>query len=269
MNLILNIAADSYFSFFRYKRNWISAEFAVLYRWHGVIPNCMKWGDKTFSTKDSLYNNNVLLDDMKGSLRDIFVNISDHRATGMNLFNTESWMVGRDKAALNQSRACNLRPYADYAVYLSGDEKARPTKFSDISKDPKVQDALKEVYGTVDKVEFWTGLLASDNPVENIMSENMTKFVANDAFNQALNHPLLSENVWSKKEQTFGKYGWKLLQKKARIADIVERNTKGGELTGFVGMTNPNARRRGINLLPLAVILIVALVAHLVNLLLD
>mmetsp|Transcript_12119 Transcript_12119/g.18412 ORF Transcript_12119/g.18412 Transcript_12119/m.18412 type:complete len:606 (+) Transcript_12119:54-1871(+) len=228
-----------------YKRNWISAEFAVLYRWHGVIPSCMKWGDKTLSTHESLFNNAVLTEDMKGSLRDTFINISNHRATQMNLFNTESMMVLRDMAALKQCRACKIKPYADYVVYLG--TKERPTKFSDISKDKEVQEALEKVYKKVENVEFWTGLLASDNPPEGIMSPEMTTFVANDAFNQALCHPLLSENVWSQGEKVFGKYGWSLVQKKQKIADMVERNTKdGAPLEEFVGMTMPSTEG-GIN----------------------
>ena len=220
----------------------------------------MKWGEGTYRTSDALFNNPLLLVDMKGSLRDIFVNISNHRATGMNPFNTESWMLMRDSAALKQSRATQLNPYVDYCDYLGSD---RPKKFSHISKDPKIQKKLEELYGTVDRVEFWTGLIASDNPTDNIMSDELTKFVANDAFNQALTHPLLSENVWSAGEQTFGKYGWSLVKKKQRIADILERNTKNGEkLKDFVGMTRPGSRRRGINLIPVIGAGIVVAIAY-------
>lgn len=226
-----------------YKRNWISAEFAILYRWHGVIPSCMQWGDQTLSTQASLFNNSAITDNMKG-LRETFINISNHRATQMNLFNSESWMVNRDMAALKQCRACNIKSFADYVVYLGGE---RPTKFSDISKDKVVQERLEEVYKKVENVEFWTGLLARDNPPDGIMSPQLTTFVANDAFNQALCHPLLSENVWSKGEKVFGKYGWALLQKKQKIADMVERNTnEGAPLEEFVGMTMPSAER-GVN----------------------
>jgi prostaglandin-endoperoxide synthase 2 len=72
-----------------------------------------------------------------------------------------------------------------------------------------------------------------------ILSKPLTKFVANDAFNQALTNPLMSENVF--KEETFGKYGWDLVQQDHSIKALVERNTPGGPLKDgeFIGMTQP------------------------------
>ncbi len=201
----------------------------------------MKWGKETVTTIESLYNNHLLVDNMDG-LRDVFVNISNHRATAMGLFNTEDWMVGRDLAALTQGRACKIQPYVNYCPYVG---QPKPQKFSDITKDPYIQKKLEEVYETVDRVEFWVGLLASDNPPDNIMSAELTKFVANDAFNQALTHPILSENVWSKGPLTFGKYGWELVQKVQNISDILERNTNNGEpLRDFVCMTVPDSKAK-------------------------
>ena len=201
----------------------------------------MQWGKETVTTIQSLFNNKLVVENMDG-LRSAFVNISNHRATAMGLFNTEDWMVGRDLAALTQGRECKIRPYVDYCPYIG---QPKPEKFSDISKDVHIQKKLEEIYGTVDRIEFWVGLLASDNPPDNIMSAELTKFVANDAFNQALTHPILSENVWTKGAETFGKYGWELVQKVQMISDILERNTNEGEpLREFVGMTVPGSKKK-------------------------
>ena len=75
----------------------------------------------------------------------------------------------------------------------------------------------------------------------------MTKFVANDAFNQALTNPLLSQNVWSNGEKTFGTYGWKVVNEAHTIRDILERNTPNDIGGAFIGMTIPThggSRRR-------------------------
>lgn len=222
-----------------YKRNWISAEFAVLYRWHAIIPNCMKWGDKTLFTTQYLYSNNLLLDDdgVKGDLREAFLNISDHRATSMQIHNTEEWMVGRDKRALQMSRACELRSFTEYCAYLGMDV---PKTFADITSDVEVQNELKALYGNVENIEFWVGLIAKDNSTEAIMSDELTLFVANDAFNQALTHPLLSEHVWSAGPETFSQVGWEMVSKVPSIKDMLQRNTGGAPIDGFVGMTNPH-----------------------------
>ena len=69
-------------------------------------------------------------------------------------------MVGREEAALKMCRANNVTVYADYAEYLG---LGRPKTFADISLQPKVQKALEELYGTVDRVELWVGLIAADH----------------------------------------------------------------------------------------------------------
>jgi len=224
-----------------YKRNWISAEFAVLYRWHAVIPNCMKWGEKTLPTAAYLYSNHLLLDDtgLKGDLREAFINISNHRATSMEIHNSEKWMTGRDSRALQMSRECELRSFTEYCAYLG---KPVPKTFADITSDVEVQNELKALYGKVENVEFWVGLIAKDHPTEAIMSAELTTFVANDAFNQALTHPLLSEHVWAAGPETFSKVGWEMVTKVPSIKDMLQRNTGGAPIDGFVGMTNPHYR---------------------------
>jgi prostaglandin-endoperoxide synthase 2 len=144
-----------------YKRNWISAEFSVLYRWHALVPNTEVWGSSTITPLQAVFHNNLLLDEI-GSLRSAFLDISKSRATTMQCFNTAQWMLGREKAALEQSRQTELRPFADYMVYLGLDA---PKTFEDISSYPEIAAKLRELYGTPDRVEFYVGLVASDLPV--------------------------------------------------------------------------------------------------------
>mmetsp|Transcript_18602 Transcript_18602/g.28226 ORF Transcript_18602/g.28226 Transcript_18602/m.28226 type:complete len:237 (+) Transcript_18602:1-711(+) len=205
----------------------------------------MKWGKNTHTTMEYLFSNNLLLSDdgMKGNLRDCFHNICDHRAMSMQFHNSEGvFMVGRDKSALEMSRSCKLRSFSEYCGYLGS---PAPESFADITQDKDLQKELKDVYGEVKNVEFWTGLIAKDHSCEAIMSAELTKFVANDAFNQALTHPLLSEHVFNATvgEKVFSKVGYALCCEVPSIADILQRNSEGGadfdKAKPLITMTDP------------------------------
>lgn len=149
-------------------------------------------------------------------------------------------MVEREVAAIKQGRFNNVAPYADYCEYLGLE---RPKTFKDITLVPEVQKQLEDLYGTPDRVELYVGLIAADPIVGLFFSPAMTSFVANDAFNQALNNPLLSENVWGGDNgpKTFGKFGCAEVQKDHTVRDIMERNSPEGVSVGdhFIGMTIP------------------------------
>ncbi len=74
------------------------------------------------------------------------------------------------------------------------------------------------------------------------MSAELASFVANDAFNQALTHPLLSEHVWQAGPETFSKVGWEMVTKVPSIKEMLKRNTGEAPIDGFYGMTNPPYR---------------------------
>lgn len=221
------------------KTNWMSVEFAILYRWHALIPNYTTWGGENVGTETSLFNNDLLMKNCNACLQNAFVDISATRITSFQPFNTEKWMVGREMAAIKQGRACNVRSYADYCEYLG---EPRPKSFRDISKVDKVAEKLKELYKEVDRVEFYVGLIAADHSAGGkIFTKVMTLFVANDAFNQALTNPLLSANVWDKDvvEKVFSKQGVEEISKTHTIRDMIIRTNPPGKELGdaFVGMT--------------------------------
>lgn len=212
-----------------YKTNWINAEFAVMYRWHTLQPSYMKLGDNNMTILESLFRTDLLLDG-NVSLKQLFLDVSSQPAASFEAFNTDPYLVARDQQSVKISRALQLAPFADYMEFYG---ESRPQTFQDITTNPVVLAKLKELYRTVDDVEFFVGLMIQDKKgPSSIFSPTMNMAVARDAFSQALTNPLFSQHVWN--EETFSSHGWSLVNQPQSMQGVVDRNTGTGEM-GYVG----------------------------------
>jgi prostaglandin-endoperoxide synthase 2 len=210
--------------------NWITTEFSLLYRWHPLVPDIMRWGGQPIPVFKTFMNNEPLL---SVGLRRAFEEQSAQQAGELCAMNTAETLLEMEIRAINQGRLCKLPSYADYREYVN---LSRPKRFEDISKNHKVVELLKKAYGDrVEDVEFYPGLFAEDNDSDSPLPPLMRKMVALDAFSQALTNPLLSEHVF--KLDTFSKPGWQAIQETRVLRDIVVRNTPGGSRTLPIGMT--------------------------------
>ena len=90
--------------------------------------------------------------------------------------------------------------------------------FAEISDDKEVCSRLKEVYKTVDRVEFYPGLFAEPVRTNAALPLLAAELVAVDAFSQALTNPLLSDHLFN--EQTFTKVGMEVI----KFDDLPERH---------------------------------------------
>jgi prostaglandin-endoperoxide synthase 2 len=230
--------------------NWMTVEFSLLYRWHGLVLENVGWGDKTFPGKSTLLNNNLLID---SGLAKSFVNVSANRAAMLGLENSSSFLLDAERSAIDQGRLNNVAGYNDYRIAM-GMEPAR--NFAAIvgsSDDLTEQGRLAAIaarlhvhYGTPDNVEFYVGLFAERPEKNGPLPELISAMVAMDAFSQALTNPLLSEHVWgnpNNKRLAFTDAGIAVIDQTKRLRDILVRNSTGlGD--GFVGMTRREWKRK-------------------------
>ena len=231
------------------RENWMTIEFTLLYRWHSLVPQKMRWAGSEIDGNALLLNNKVLLD---GGLADAFVDMSDNAATELGLGNAADFMAKAEMDALRQAHINGLQ---SYAAYRSAMGKKVPKDFAALvgkSKDPIEQSrrtelakGLADLYGTVDKLEFYTGLFAEPREANGPLPDLLTSMVAMDAFSQALTNPLLSEHVWGDpvvQRETFSETGLAQIKQTSSVRDILDRNAPGlGDR--FVGMTRPGWRR--------------------------
>lgn len=220
--------------------NWMTIEFALLYRWHSLIPDSIVWDGVPVDAANMVLDNRYLT---KVGLAKAFQSAATQNATELGLFNTAGFLEHVEQAAIEQGRANRVGPYNDYRVSMG--MKTAQT-FDQITADPDRQKALKDMYGTPDRVEFYVGLFAEDVNLNTPMSSLVGSMVALDAFSQALTNPLLSEHVYN--ADTFTAFGMDEIRRTENLWSILQRNVPGGlpaEVTAdVITMTRRNWDRR-------------------------
>ncbi|BCW89232.1 hypothetical protein sos41_23890 [Alphaproteobacteria bacterium SO-S41] len=220
------------------KPNWITTEFSLLYRWHSLIPDKMVWGGTAYPVGATGMDNRILT---TIGLAQAFQDIAGQPAGKLGAFNTADDLVqmGIEARAIDQNRRCRLAPYTAYRRYL---DLAVPERFEDISSDPAVVRFLRETYVEVGKIDFYAGLFAEDTVKNSPLPELILRFVAVDAFSQALTNPLLSEHVW-KEGSTFTAWGRELIAGTNTMRDILARNVAAPLGDARIAMTRADWRR--------------------------
>lgn len=201
-----------------YRTNWMTLEFSLVYRWHSALPDRLLYNGKEVPTVSSLWNNQMLIDKGLGAL---FEETCSQPAGRIGLFNTDEFLVKiTELASVKLGRLAQMASYNDYRE-MAG--YPRVTDFNQITRDPEAQNLLKQLYGTVDKLEFYVGLYAEDVRENSALAPLIGRLVGIDAFSQALTNPLLAENIFN--EKTFSPVGWEVIHNTHTLSDLVNRNT--------------------------------------------
>jgi prostaglandin-endoperoxide synthase 2 len=199
-----------------YRTNWMAIEFNLLYRWHSLVPSSFRIGGEDVPVADTLFNTDKVVE---RGLAAGFEDASSQRAGRVGLFNSPPEVWQAEVTSIRQGRAVALRPYNDYRE-LARFPRAR--RFEDISRDRRVQDGLREVYGSVDEIELYPGLFAEDVRPNAVLPALIGRMVAIDAFSQAFTNPLLSPRVFN--PGTFSPLGWELIRDTGSLSDLLHRN---------------------------------------------
>ena len=251
--LMLNIIMEEYiyhitpyyFNFFAdpeaftnaswFRQNWMAIEFSFVYRWHSAIPETIIYKGENVSLGKTLWNNQMLIDQGLGALME---ETCSQPGSLIGLFNTPDFPIRKtddglvtfidytELATIKLGRQAQLASYNDYRE-MSG--FPRVTDFDQITGDEYAQQKLKELYGSVDKVEFFVGLYAEEVREGSTIPPLVARLVGIDAFSQALTNPLLSPQLFN--EDTFSPVGMEIIKQTKTLSDIVNRNTPQGDRT--------------------------------------
>ena len=214
--------------------NWMTAEFSLLYRWHSLMPDAIKWPGSDDIPLGSFGLNNEPL--TRVGLYGAFAAASAQAAAELGALNTSAALLWIEERAVLQARANQLDTYNNYCRAFG---KIPAGSFSDFSTNPAIVAKLQRLYGTPDQVEFYPGLFAEDRVKNSPLPGLLMTMVAVDAFSQALTNPLLSEHVFN--DATFTPWGLQLINETPSLGAIVARNVP-NQVIRPIAMTQPNWR---------------------------
>ncbi|HYJ29632.1 MAG TPA: peroxidase family protein [Allosphingosinicella sp.] len=208
-----------------YRNNWMAVEFALLYRWHDLIPDEFTVAGKSYPGKQLVRANRLL---MESGLDQILLDAGRQRAGRIGLGNTADFLLPVKKLSIEMARTCKLPALNRYREYYG----LKPVRsFEALTRDKAMASELRALYGDVERLEWFVGLFAEGYDDEGMMGELLITMVANDAFTQALTNPLLSKAVYN--DKTFGREGLEIIESTRTLTQVIARNTGIAEPVGF------------------------------------
>ena len=223
-----------------YRPNWMAIEFNLLYRWHSLIPDALRIGDQDIALPDSLNRTQLVAEHGLGRL---FEDAARQPAGQVGLFNTADWFQTRAEIpSITHGRTAELGTYNDYRQDC---KFPRVTDFDQISSDPRVQEGLRGLYGSVDDIEFYVGIFAEDRRPNSVVPTLMGRMVGLHAFSQLLTNPLFASEVWAgdNREKTFSRLGSRMIEETRDLSELLHRNLPAGSPRYFVSLTREDWQR--------------------------
>ncbi|XP_066533813.1 prostaglandin G/H synthase 2a [Hoplias malabaricus] len=237
---------------FQYQ-NRIAAEFNTLYHWHPLMPDAFHIQNQVYSFPQFLFNNSIVTEHGISNLVESFTKQTAGRISGG--WNLPPAVQGMATKVLEQSRQMRYQSLNAYRKRFN----MRPyMSFQDLTGDKELALELEKLYGHVDAVELYSGLLVEKPRPNAVFGETMVEMGAPFSLKGLMGNPICSPEYWM--PSTFGgKVGFDIVNS-ASLKKLVCLNVKGPcpivsfkvPDIQFPSLTNVNASsdpagHRGIN----------------------
>uniref|UniRef100_A0A3P9HI80 Prostaglandin G/H synthase 2 n=1 Tax=Oryzias latipes TaxID=8090 RepID=A0A3P9HI80_ORYLA len=181
---------------FQYQ-NRISSEFNTLYHWHPLMPDSFHIEEKEYSYKEFVFNTSVLTEHGINKLVESFSHqIAGRVAGGRNVPGPILYVAIKSIETSRQMRYQSLNEYRkrfNMKPYAS---------FEDMTGEKEMAVVLEEMYGHIDAVELYTGLLVEKPRHNGIFGETMVEMGAPYSLKGLMGNAICSPEYW--KPSTFG-----------------------------------------------------------------
>ncbi|XP_032838497.2 prostaglandin G/H synthase 1 [Tyto alba] len=220
-------------------RNRIAVEFNQLYHWHGLMPDSFIVQGEEYSYEQFLYNTSMLMDYGVEALVESFSKQIAGRIGGGQTINANILNVA--VGVIKESRQLRLQPFNEYRKRFG----MKPYKsFQELTGEEEKAAELEELYGDIDALEFYPGLLLEKPQPNGIFGESMVEIGAPFSLKGLLGNPICSPEYW--KPSTFGGATGFEIVKTASLEKLVCLNVKKCPYVAFrVPDTVENGSPRG------------------------
>uniref|UniRef100_UPI00398EF673 prostaglandin G/H synthase 2-like n=1 Tax=Pristiophorus japonicus TaxID=55135 RepID=UPI00398EF673 len=200
--------------------NRIASEFNTLYHWHPLMPDSFKIEDKDYSYREFLFNNSVLLEHGISNMVDSFSRQIAGRVAGGRNMNPALLKVAI--TTIEHTRQMRYKSLNEYRKRFA----LKPYEsFEDLTGEKEMSAELKELYGDIDAIEMYPGLMIEKPRPGAIFGETMVELGAPFSLKGLMGNPICSPEYW--KPSTFGgKVGFDIVNT-ATLKTLVCNNVKG------------------------------------------
>ncbi|NXD09227.1 PGH1 synthase, partial [Nothocercus nigrocapillus] len=200
-------------------RNRIAVEFNQLYHWHGLMPDSFIVQGEEYSYEQFLYNTSMLTDYGVEALVESFSRQIAGRIGGGQTINANVLKVA--VGVIKESRQLRLQPFNEYRKRFGMKPYA---SFQELTGEEEKAAELEELYGDIDALEFYVGLLLEKPHPGSIFGESMVEIGAPFSLKGLLGNPICSPEYW--KPSTFGGATGFEIVKTASLKKLVCLNVK-------------------------------------------
>uniref|UniRef100_A0A4X2LJR2 Prostaglandin G/H synthase 1 n=1 Tax=Vombatus ursinus TaxID=29139 RepID=A0A4X2LJR2_VOMUR len=203
---------------FQYQ-NRISVEFNHLYHWHPLMPDSFVVGQQEYSYEQFVFNTSMLLDYGVEALVEAFSRQRAGQIGGVRNINDHVLYVA--VSTIKESRELRLQSFNEYRKRFG----MKPyTSFQELTGEKQNSAELEELYGDIDALEFYPGLLLEKSLPNSIFGESMVEIGAPFSLKGLLGNPICSPEYW--KPSTFGGETGFNIVKTATLQKLVCLNVK-------------------------------------------
>ncbi|XP_013861985.1 prostaglandin G/H synthase 1 [Austrofundulus limnaeus] len=199
--------------------NRIALEFSQLYHWHPLMPDSFHINSEELSYAQFLFNTSVLTHYGVEKLVDAFSRQVAGQIGGGHNINAIAAKVAT--GTIKESRQLRVQPFNEYRKRFNLEPYSSFREFTD---DEEIASTLEELYGDIDTLEFYPGLLLEKTRQGAVFGESMVEMGAPFSLKGLMGNPICSPDYW--KPSTFGgKVGFDIVNS-ATLKKLVCLNTR-------------------------------------------